>query len=120
MHARSTILPYDRQLPLQRILIDSVHHLRRNAYDLVVRKLVIACGGAADRMGSVAGHVPQYRTAANTSGGHIGTSGQKLNLRSGDLDGAGAMPIERLDILTGRLRIRELPLPANENSSLQT
>ena len=28
-------------------------------------------------------------------------------------------PEERLDILTGRLRIRELPLAANENANLQ-
>jgi hypothetical protein len=36
----------------------------------------------------------------------------------GDFLSAATGPEERLDILTGRLRIRELPLAANENASL--
>ncbi len=36
----------------------------------------------------------------------------------GDFDAASAKPSERLDILTGRLRIRELPLADNENDNL--
>ncbi len=36
----------------------------------------------------------------------------------GDFDAASATQSERLDILNGRLRIRELPMAANENANL--
>ncbi|MEZ4756101.1 MAG: hypothetical protein R2817_04660 [Flavobacteriales bacterium] len=46
------------------------------------------------------------------------TTGQEAFVGVGDFDAASATPSERLDILTGRLRIRELPLAANENANL--
>jgi len=45
-------------------------------------------------------------------------SGQEAFVGLGDFDAASATPSERLDILNGRLRIRELPLAANENANL--
>jgi len=45
-------------------------------------------------------------------------SGQEAFVGVGDFDAASATPSERLDILNGRLRIRELPLAANENANL--
>jgi hypothetical protein len=46
------------------------------------------------------------------------SSGQEAFVGLGDFDAASATPSERLDILTGRLRIRELPLAVNENANL--
>jgi hypothetical protein len=45
-------------------------------------------------------------------------SGQEAFVGVGDFDAASATPSERLDILNGRLRIRELPLAANESANL--
>jgi hypothetical protein len=45
-------------------------------------------------------------------------SGQEAFVGVGDFDAASATPSERLDILNGRLRIRELPLAGNENANL--
>jgi hypothetical protein len=45
-------------------------------------------------------------------------SGKVAFVGVGDFDAVSATPSERLDVLNGRLRIRELPLAGNENANL--